>query len=241
MNPDATRPAIELRGVSKTYMTGSGDLTVLKDVSISVGHGEHAAIVGPSGSGKSTMLSILGTLDQPTMGDVLVDDRSTGAMSDGERSELRSRSLGFVFQQFHLLPHVDAVGNVELGMLYSGLARAERRRRATEALERVGLAERLDHRPTQLSGGEQQRVAIARAIAHRPAVVLADEPTGALDQTTGRSIMTLFRRLDDVALVVITHDENIAAGFRRRIKIRDGRIESDENSLLAVGRRDGSA
>jgi putative ABC transport system ATP-binding protein len=218
---------VELRGVSKTYATGSGDLTVLRDVDLAIAPGEHAAIVGPSGSGKSTMLSILGTLDAPSAGEVLVGGRPTAAMSDGERSDVRSRSLGFVFQQFHLLSHADAVANVELGMLYTGLGRAERRRRAVDALTRVGLGERLDHRPTQLSGGEQQRVAIARAIAHEPAVVLADEPTGALDQATGTAIIDLLDGLADVAVVVITHDLVIADRFARQVRIRDGRIEAD--------------
>ncbi|WP_275001207.1 ABC transporter ATP-binding protein [Promicromonospora iranensis] len=227
MTHTAVAPAVELRGVSKTYATGSGDLTVLRDVDLAIAPGEHAAIVGPSGSGKSTMLSILGTLDAPSAGEVLVGGRPTAAMSDGERSDVRSRSLGFVFQQFHLLSHADAVANVELGMLYTGLGRAERRRRAVDALTRVGLGERLDHRPTQLSGGEQQRVAIARAIAHEPAVVLADEPTGALDQATGTAIIDLLDGLADVAVVVITHDLVIADRFARQVRIRDGRIEAD--------------
>ncbi|MFD2792660.1 ABC transporter ATP-binding protein [Promicromonospora vindobonensis] len=220
-------PALELRRVSKRYPSAGGELTVLRSVDLVIGRGEHAAIVGPSGSGKSTLLSILGTLDSPSDGEVLVGGRSTAQMADDERSAVRSSQLGFVFQQFHLLAHVDAVANVELGMLYSGLGRVERRRRAVEALTRVGLSARLDHRPTQLSGGEQQRVAIARAIAPDPVVLLADEPTGALDQATGVQIIDLLRGLDDVALVVITHDPQIAEGFGRRIRIRDGCIEAD--------------
>ncbi|GAB2489920.1 ABC transporter ATP-binding protein [Promicromonospora xylanilytica] len=221
------RPAVELRRVSKWYPSGAGDLTVLRDVDLTVAAGEQVAIVGPSGSGKSTMLSILGTLDAPSAGEVLVEGRPTAAMTDGERSDLRSKSLGFVFQQFHLLSHADAVANVELGMLYSGLDRDVRRGRATRALERVGLGARLDHRPTQLSGGEQQRVAIARAIAHEPAIVLADEPTGALDQTTGTAIIDLLVGLEGVALVVITHDQVVAQRFGRQVAIRDGCIEHD--------------
>lgn len=228
-------PAVELRGVSKTYATGGGDLTVLHEVSLSVAQGEQVAIVGPSGSGKSTMLSILGTLDAPTQGEVLINGRPTAVMDDTERSKVRSTSLGFVFQQFHLLPFADAVANVELGMLYSGLPRTPRRELAVAALCRVGLGTRLGHRPTQLSGGEQQRVAIARAIAHKPTVVLADEPTGALDQATGEVIIELLRELEDVALVVITHNLGIAERFERQIRIRDGRIEADTAHGSAEG------
>lgn len=233
------RPAVEVRGVSKTYQTGSGGLTVLREIDLTVMPGEQMAIVGPSGSGKSTMLSILGTLDAPSTGDVLVDGRSVGSMNDAERSQVRSTSLGFVFQQFHLLPHADAVANVELGMLYAGLNRAERRRRAVAALRRVGLGDRLDHRPSQLSGGEQQRVAIARAVAHGPALVLADEPTGALDQATGAAIIELLSGLENVALVVITHDAEIAAQFSRQVRLRDGNVVEDTGSqtpLAAVVR-----
>lgn len=220
------RPSLEARGVSKTYATGSGDLVVLDDVSLSVWPTEQVALVGPSGSGKSTMLSILGTLDRPTSGDVLVEGRSTEDLSDSERSSMRSEHIGFVFQQFHLMSHADAVANVELGMLYSGVGRTERRERAVQALERVGLGARLNHRPTQLSGGEQQRVAVARAIAHGPTTVLADEPTGALDQRTGAQIIEILRGLDS-ALVVITHDLSIAGQFGRQVSLRDGRIEAD--------------
>ncbi|MEG3616152.1 ABC transporter ATP-binding protein [Isoptericola haloaureus] len=220
-------PVVALRGVSKSYATGAGDLTVLRDVDLTIRDGERVAIVGPSGSGKSTMLGIMGTLDAPSAGDVVLRGRSTATMGDAERSDLRSRTLGFVFQQFHLLPHADAVENVALGMLYSGFVRAERRRRAVEALRRVGLGGRLDHRPTQLSGGEQQRVAVARAIAHEPALLLADEPTGALDEATGESIIDLLCRLDGVSVVVITHDPAVAARFPRQVRIRDGRIVAD--------------
>ncbi len=219
-------PALELRGVSKAYSTGSGELTVLSEVDLVVDTGEQLAVVGPSGSGKSTMLSILGTLDVPTSGDVLVTGRSTLGLDDAERSALRSGTLGFVFQQFHLLPHVHAVANVELGMLYTGLSRSERRERAVSALERVGLAGRLNHRPAQLSGGEQQRVAIARAIAPGPAVVLADEPTGALDQSTGSQVVDILRGLDS-GLVVITHDLGVAEQFGRQVQLRDGRVVAD--------------
>ena len=218
---------LELRGVSKSYATGAGDLTVLHDVDLRIGAQERAAIVGPSGSGKSTMLGIMGTLDAPTTGEVLLDGRPTAAMSDAERSEVRSRSIGFVFQQFHLLSHADAVENVSLGMLYTGLSWAQRRARAVEALGRVGLGARLDHRPTQLSGGEQQRVAIARSIAHRPALLLADEPTGALDQATGEQVIDLLTGLEDVSVVVITHDLDVARRFGRCIRIQDGRIVAD--------------
>ncbi len=223
-------PAVELVGVGRTYDASGGPLTVLDDVDLRIDPGEQVAIVGPSGSGKSTLLGIMGTLDTPTRGEVRIAGRSTAAMDDAERSDVRARSLGFVFQQFHLLTHVDAVANVELGMLYHGYPRSERRRRATDALERVGLGHRTDHRPSQLSGGEQQRVAIARAIAHGPALVLADEPTGALDQATGESVIELLLGLDDAAVAVITHDAAIAAHLGRQVRIQDGRIRSDSRT-----------
>ncbi len=220
-------PALAVRQVTKDFPSGGGTLRVLHGIDLEIGPTEQVAVVGPSGSGKSTLLSIMGTLENPTTGDVAVGETSTATMTDADKAALRSRAFGFVFQQFHLLEHVDAARNVELGLLYTGIAPRERRERARDALERVGLARRMDHRPGQLSGGEQQRVAVARAIAHDPQVVFADEPTGALDQATGASVMELLRALTSTALVVITHDEAIAGSLPRLVRMRDGRVEQD--------------
>lgn len=218
---------LAVRGVTKDFPTGGGTLRVLHGIDLEVGPSAHVAIVGPSGSGKSTLLSIMGTLENPTTGDVIVGGFSTATMTDNDKAALRSRAFGFVFQQFHLLGHVDAIRNVELGLLYAGFSSKERRDRARHALDRVGLGARMSHRPGQLSGGEQQRVAIARAIAHGPQVVFADEPTGALDQATGSAVIELLRGLSATALVVITHDEAIAGSLPRLVRVRDGRIEQD--------------
>ncbi|MEU8524495.1 MULTISPECIES: ABC transporter ATP-binding protein [Streptomyces] len=217
---------ITLTDVSKTY---AGGVTALDGVTLSVGRGELAAIVGPSGSGKSTMLNLLGTLDRPTSGRVQVDGHDVGALSDAELSALRASRIGFVFQQFHLAAGTSALDNVAGGLLYCGLRPAERRRRAAAVLDRVGLGHRLDHRPHQLSGGERQRVAIARAVAGDPALLLADEPTGALDSVSGRTVMGLLRGLHSsgTTVVVITHDRELAASLPRQVHMRDGRVTDD--------------
>lgn len=227
MTTTGVPPVLVVRGVTKDFPTGGGTLRVLHGIDLEVGPSAHVAIVGPSGSGKSTLLSIMGTLENPTTGDVIVGGFSTATMTDNDKAALRSRAFGFVFQQFHLLGHVDAIRNVELGLLYAGFSSKERRDRARHALDRVGLGARMSHRPGQLSGGEQQRVAIARAIAHGPQVVFADEPTGALDQATGSAVIDLLRGLSGTALVVITHDEAIAGSLPRLVRVRDGRIEQD--------------
>jgi len=214
---------LALSGVSKEY---AGGVLALDDVSLSIEPGEDLAIVGPSGSGKSTLLHLMGTLDRPSSGTVELEGRDTALMGDDELSRIRGQRLGFVFQQSHLAERLGAVDNVATGLLYARVPRPQRRQRAEEALERVGLGHRRDHRPHQLSGGERQRVGIARALVNRPALVLADEPTGALDQATGRQILDLFRELhaDGTTLALITHDPAVAAGFSRRVEIRDGRV-----------------
>jgi len=219
--------ALRLRDVTKEY---PGGVHALRGVSVDIGGGDQVAVVGPSGSGKTTMLTVLGTLERPSAGVVQVAGRDVAGSSDVELAGLRAHEIGFVFQGFHLQDTMSAVDNVANGMLYTGEPLRKRREAAREALERVGLGHRLTHRPPQLSGGERQRVAIARAIAKRPVIILADEPTGNLDSSSGQEVISLLHELaaEGATLVLITHDQGIAEGFSRRIQMRDGEIVGDE-------------
>ncbi len=223
---------IEFRDLKKTYQMGDETVAALAGVSLSFPRGSYLAITGPSGSGKSTLMNILGGLDRPTSGQYLFEDEDVSHLDDDGLAHFRNQRIGFVFQSFQLLPRYSALQNVELPMVYAGIEVKERRERAAEMLAKVGLADRQHHRPTQMSGGQQQRVAIARSLANSPDLLLADEPTGALDSSTGKDVMALFEQLNSEGLTVIlvTHDANVAARARRRVGFRDGLIVSDEGA-----------
>ncbi|MFI1385933.1 ABC transporter ATP-binding protein [Embleya sp. NPDC020886] len=234
--PQTPTPVLELSGIVKEY-PGSPPLRILHGLDLTIEAGELLAVVGPSGSGKSTLLALLGSLDRPTSGRLRFEGRDVSNLSDAELAALRAHRIGFVFQQFFLLSGLTTVENVATGLLYSGAGLSERRARAAAALRSVGLGHRLDHHPDQLSGGEKQRVAIARALVGRPALLLADEPTGALDSVSGTAVVDLLRTLnaDGTTVVVITHDRELAASFPRRIGIHDGRIDFDERAPQPTG------
>ncbi len=223
---------IEARDLVKLYRMGDETVHALDGVNFTIARGEYCAIVGPSGSGKSTLMNIIGGLDTPTSGRITIAANDIGAMSDDDLAVFRNQTIGFVFQSFNLLPRLTALENVELPMIYGGIVPKERRERAMELLTRVGLGSRMGHKPTQLSGGQQQRVAIARALAGKPSLILADEPTGALDTNTGIEIMALFRELnaEGATIVIVTHDHEVAAATKRTIEMRDGQIVADRTS-----------
>ncbi|MBX3502770.1 MAG: ABC transporter ATP-binding protein [Alphaproteobacteria bacterium] len=220
---------IETRDLAKTYVMGDQRVRALRRASLSIARGDFAAVMGPSGSGKSTFMNLLGCLDTPSKGDYALDGESVSGMSPDQLAALRNRKIGFVFQSFNLLPRATALANVCLPMVYAGASRAVREAKARAALRTVGLGDRLDHRPAQLSGGQQQRVAIARALVNEPALLLADEPTGALDSRTSLEIMALFQRLnrDGQTVVVVTHEPDVASFASRVIRFRDGKVVDD--------------
>ena len=227
-------PVITLDHIHKTYKMGDIEVHALRGVSLTIRKGEFIAIMGVSGSGKSTMMNIVGCLDQPTRGSYILDSQDVSKLSKDDRADIRNRKIGFVFQGFNLLSRTSAIENVELPMLYAGIATAERKRRAHEALGAVGLAERENNHPNQLSGGQQQRVAIARALVNDPTIILADEPTGALDSRTSVEVMEIFQRLNHergITLLLVTHEHDIAEYAQRVVIFRDGKIRSDEPVL----------
>jgi putative ABC transport system ATP-binding protein len=227
----------ELKSIYKDYMQGKEAVPVLKDITMSVDEGEYVAIMGPSGSGKSTLMNIIGCLDKQTKGFFIFDKTDVMGCSDKELSEIRNNKIGFVFQNFNLLPRQSALENVELPLLYAGVPKKERKERAIAALKRVGLEDRMYFKPTQLSGGQKQRVAIARAIVNKPRLLLADEPTGALDTKSGDQVMELFKELNDegVTVVMITHEPDIAKCAKRVMYIRDGQLHDGAFNTRAVG------
>ena len=232
---DRSVPALELRNVSKQY-AGTPPVTALDGVSVQVARGEMVAVVGPSGSGKSTMLHIMGTLDAPTSGSVLIEGLDTSSLDDDALAAIRGRRVGFVFQRFFLLAGASALDNVANGLLYTGTPRPQRREAAVTALDRVGLGARIHHRPNELSGGEMQRVALARALVHRPAFILADEPTGNLDSAGSEAIIELLLSLHDEGrtIIVITHNEEISSAIPRRLRMLDGRLTDDIDERVSV-------
>ncbi len=225
-----TTPVIMMDNVQKTYEMGDQKVYALRGISFSINQGEFVSIMGPSGSGKSTCMNMIGCLDRPTGGIVCVGGKETAKMSEKELAVLRNKTIGFVFQQYHLLPSMTVLENVMLPLRYQGIEKSARRSLAEEALDRVGLADRMSHRPYELSGGQKQRVAIARATVTKPNIILADEPTGALDSETGRAVLSLFGEINNsgTTIVIVTHDPRIGAATRRCIRIFDGRIQSDE-------------
>lgn len=229
MTEVTTDAIIDIRHISKVYEMGNEEVHALRDVSLTIGRNEYIAIMGPSGSGKSTLMNMLGCLDTPSSGTYLFNGDSVSEMSDDDLAEIRNREIGFVFQTFNLLPRATALQNVELPLVYAGASTQARHDKAEQALYRVGLADRMDHRPNELSGGQRQRVAIARALVTSPSIILADEPTGNLDSKTGQDIMALFNELWQAGntVILVTHEEDIARHAHRIVRLRDGLIESD--------------
>ena len=229
MTLTATKPTLSLKNVTKTYVMGAEEVHALRSVSLDVAKNEYVAVMGPSGSGKSTLMNVIGCLDVPTSGSYSLEGQMVAEMSESQLAEIRNRQIGFVFQTFNLIPRASIFHNVELPLVYGGISKAKRRERAERAIERVGLADRMKHKPNELSGGQRQRVAIARALVFDPSIILADEPTGNLDSKTGNEIMTMLDELHDSGqtIILVTHEDYIAAHASRAIRLKDGLVESD--------------
>lgn len=232
---DASQSLITLSGISRTFQLGDSTVHALRNVDLHVSHGEYIAVMGPSGSGKSTLLNLLGLLDRPDVGTYQLEGRDVTTLNSDELAKVRSERIGFIFQSFHLVPRLTAAANIELPLTLSGVPAAERAKRVTQALQEYGLTDRAQHRPNELSGGQRQRVAIARATVQRPAVLLADEPTGNLDRVTGEEVVRLLEALNaqGTTLIIVTHDPALGARARRQIKMEDGSIVSDNTNALA--------
>jgi putative ABC transport system ATP-binding protein len=230
--PSPTDAALSLRDVTKTYVLGADKVHALRGISLDIARNEYVAVMGPSGSGKSTLMHLIGCLDVPTSGSYWLEGQMVAKMSESQLAEIRNRRIGFVFQTFNLIPRANIFHNVELPLIYGGMRKGERRALAEKAIEKVGLAERMRHKPNELSGGQRQRVAIARALVYNPSIILADEPTGNLDSKTGDEIMALFDELHDAGqtIILVTHEEYIAGHALREIRLRDGAVESDINT-----------
>ena len=226
---------IRLTNIARRYVMGAETIHALRDVSVTIERGEYVAIMGPSGSGKSTLMNLLGCLDTPTEGTYELNGENVSEMDDNQLADIRNREIGFVFQTFNLLPRANALRNVELPLIYAGMRLDERRERARQALDQVGLGDRVTHKPNELSGGQRQRVAVARALVTNPSIILADEPTGNLDSRTGEEIMQLFERLSEGGntILLVTHEESVAAHARRVVRLLDGRVAADE--AMAAG------
>lgn len=231
-----SKPLIKISNIKRDFVLGNEIVYVLKGIDLEIKKGEYVALMGPSGSGKSTLMNLLGCLDTPTSGSYILNGKDVSKMKDDELAEIRNKEIGFVFQTFNLLPRTTALDNVALPMIYAGYPKPERNKRATEVLEQVNLADRMDHQPNQLSGGQRQRVAVARALVNKPSIILADEPTGNLDSKTSVEIMKLFGDIHTSGntVILVTHEEEIAAYAHRIIRLRDGLIESDTSLKLEI-------
>ncbi len=232
------QPIIELQKIRKTYFMGANSLDVLKDISLTINRNEYVALMGPSGSGKSTLMNILGCLDTPTGGNYILNGKDVSKMADDDLADVRNHEIGFVFQQFNLLPRLTAAENVALPLIYAGISKKERTERAMEALKKVALEDRSSHKPNEMSGGQIQRVAIARALVNNPSLLLADEPTGNLDTKTSIEVMEIFGKIQEAGntVVLVTHEEDIAEYAKRIVRLRDGNIESDNLKELEMVR-----